>query len=195
MRGLAICVFLALTLVLLPSGVTFGQEKVGPNFEHLKGFGPMIGTWRYEGALLEDAPEIAKKGSDFIAQLSWRRILDKSVVEESWFVEYEDGTKISGKSLIGWNAKENRLMSGGMDSGGGMGLGTVEFDADAKSSTLTSKGIDGDGNETSFQGVVIVKDKDTITWHAAERTGGDVEGPSPVYTFKRVKTAGSKKAK
>lgn len=195
MRGLAICVFLALTLVLLPSGVTFGQEKVGPNFEHLKGYGPMIGTWRYEGPLLEDVPDIAKKGTDFVFEFSWKRILNKNVVEETWAIEFEDGTKISGKALAGWNAAEKTISYGSMNSTGNMSLGTVVFDAKAKTSTLTAKGINGDGEETTFTGVVTKTDKDTLTWQRLEGTGGIVEGSSPVYTYKRVKRAGSKKAK
>ncbi len=194
MRGLAICVFLALAVVLT-SGLSYGQEEVGPNFEHLKGYGPMIGTWRYEGPLLEDVPDIAKKGTDFIFQFSWKRILDKNVVEENWLVEFEGGVTYSGKALIGWNAAEKKLVYGGMDSHGGMSLGTVTFDTDANSSTLTEKGIDGDGEETSFTGVVTKTGKDTLTWQRLKGTGGIVEGASPVYTYKRVKRQGSKKAK
>lgn len=196
MRVLTYHFLVAILVVLLFDSVSYGQDVPGSNVEHLKPFGPMIGVWRYEGPLLEDVPEIAKKGSPFVAQLSWRRILDKSVVEEAWSVEYEDGTKVSGKSLIGWNAAEKQLVSGGMNSLGGMSLGNVVFDADAKSSTLTAEGIEGDGKKTSFKGVVIVKDKSAITWQALEHTGGDLEGPSPVYTFKRVrKPKGSKPVK
>ena len=40
----------------------------------------------------------------------------------------------------------------------------------------------------TFVGVVTVTGKDTLTWHGPRREGGLVEGPSPTYTFKRVKT-------
>jgi hypothetical protein len=188
-------VAITLTVVVLSCCVSYGQEVTGPNSEHLKCFDPMIGTWQYEGPLLEDVPEIAKKGSDLVFQFSWRRILNKSVVEENWAIEFEGGATLAGKALIGWNAAEKHLSYGGMDSYGGMSLGVVVFDADAKSSTLTEKGIDGDGKETSFKGVVIKTGKDTLTWQALERVGGIVEGPSPVYTYTRVKPEGSKQAK
>lgn len=196
MRGLTICVSLALAAVVLTSGVSFGQEEtVGPNFEHLKGYGPMIGTWRYEGPLLEDLPGIAEKGSDLVFQFTWRRILNKNVVEENWLLEFEGGKSISGKALVGWNAAEKHLSYGGMDSLGGMSLGVVVFDAKAKTSTLTEEGIDGDGKATTFTGVVTKTGKDTLTWQRLKGTGGIVEGPSPVCEFKRINRAGSKQAK
>jgi hypothetical protein len=176
-----------LTVLLFACGVSYGQDEPGPGFEHLKGYGPLLGTWRYEGPELEDVPGIAEKGTDFVFEFSWRRILNKNVVEENWLCEWEGGKTYSGKALIGWNAAEKKIAYGSMDSDGGMGLGTVVFDADAQSATLTEKGTDGEGKETSFKGVVIKTGKDTLTWQALERTGGIAEGPSPVYTFKRVK--------
>ena len=178
-----------LTVVLLLCGVTHGQEEPGPGFEHLKGFGPILGTWRYEGPLQEDLAGVAEKGTKMIFQFSWKRILNKSAIEENWSVEFEGGTTVSGKALKGWNADKKEIVSGGMNSLGGMSMGTVVIDKAAKTSTLSSKGIDGDGNETSNKGVVTVTGEDTITWQALERTGRLAEGRSPVYTFKRVKRA------
>lgn len=182
-----------LATVVVTCGVSYGQDKTGQDSDHLKDFGPMIGTWRYEGPLLEDEPGIAEKGTAFVFQFSWRRILNKKAVEENWSVEYEGGTKITGKSLIGWNAAEKQLVYGGMDSVGGMTLGTITPDTTNKAMPLTAKGIDGEGKETSFKGVVKKIDKDTLTWQGLERMGGTVQGDSPIYTFKRVaKTEGSK---
>ena len=39
--------------VFFTGGLVNGQQT-GPDLEHLKGYGPMLGTWRYEGPLLED---------------------------------------------------------------------------------------------------------------------------------------------
>jgi hypothetical protein len=149
----------------------------------------MLGTWKYEGPLLEDVPGMAEKGSKFSVTLTWRRILDKQAVMESWSGEFEGGKTFSGKALIGWNAAEKKLVYGSMNSNGGMNLGTVEFDRGAKTSTLTTEGVDGEGVNTSFKGVVTKTGRDTLTWQAVHRIGGMVEGPSPVYEFKRVKKA------
>ncbi len=112
---------------------------------------------------------------------------------EDLFVEIEGEKKISGKALIGWNAADQKIVYGGMGSLGGMGLGTVVFDRQAKTSTLTSKGVDGEGEETSIKTVVTKTGKDTLTFQVLERTGGIIEGSSPVYTFKRVPRAAGKK--
>jgi hypothetical protein len=147
----------------------------------------MLGTWQYEGPLLEDLPDIAEKGPKILFRFSWRRILNKSVVEENVLVELDGKTIIAVKALIGWNAEKKELAYGGMSSLGSLSLGTMNFDKTAKTATLTAKGIDGDGEETSFKAVVTKTGKDTLTWQALERVGGIVEGPSPVYAFKRVK--------
>jgi hypothetical protein len=181
-------VTLAAVAVFLTGGLVNAQQT-GPDFEHLKGYGLMIGTWRYEGPLLEDVPDMAKRGSNCVFQFSWRRILDKNVVMEDWSVEFEGDKKVSGRALIGWNAAEKRLVYGGMSSYGGVNLGTVVFDRRAKTSTLTSEGVDSEGDDTSFEGVVTKTGKDALTWRALQRSGGIVEGPSPEYTFKRVQRA------
>lgn len=178
-----------LTVVLLVGGVAYGQDEPSAASKHLKAYGPMIGTWRYEGPELEDMEGYAKEGDEIVFQFSWRRILDGSVVEENWSYGPKNGKAYSGKALIGWNAADKELFYGGMDSLGGSSLGTVVFDAKAKTSTLTSKEIDEEGKKWSFKGVVTKTGKDTLTWQALERTGGVKEGPSPVYTFKRVKRA------
>jgi hypothetical protein len=179
--------------VVLVSGLAYGQEP-DPGFEHLKNYGPMMGTWRYEGPLLEDVPDFADKGGKLVFQVSWKWILDKSVVEENWSVEFEGGDTVAGKALIGWNAKEKQLTYGGMDSTGAMSLGTVAFDTKAKSSTLTENGIGADGEDTEFKGIVKKTGKDTLTWQRLKGVGGIVEGPSPEYTFKKVKRGKRAKA-
>ncbi|TWU34845.1 DUF1579 family protein [Novipirellula artificiosorum] len=177
----------ALTVVLLTCGVTYGQDESGPGFEHLKSYGPMIGTWQYDGPSLQDVPGIAKKGTKVVFEFSWKWILDKSVVEETWSFGVKGGKTFSGKGLIGWNAAEKKVTFGTMDSFGGMVLGSSVYDAETKSRTYASNGIDGDGNKISSKGVLAKVDKDTLTFQALEQTGGSVfEGPSPIYTFKRV---------
>jgi len=176
-------------IVVLVCGVSYGQEEPGPNFEHLKCFGPLLGTWRYEGPLLENVPDIAEKGTKCVFQFSWRRILNKSALEENWSLEFEGGAKLAGKALTGWHAAEKKLVHGGMNSVGSISLGTVTYDKAAKSSTLTAKGVDSEGKATSFKGVLTKTSRDTLTWQALERVGGIVEGPSPIYSFKRVKRA------
>ena len=179
--------------VVFCCGFAWGQQAGPAPPDVMKPFGPMIGTWRYEGPLLESVPDMAEKGSKFVFQLSWRWILDKKVVLEDWSVEYEGGKKVSGKSLIGWNTADNTITYGGMDSNGGMGLGTIVFDAQAKTCTLTAESVNDEGQKLTEKNVVTKTGKDTITWQALERNGGVIEGPSPVYTLTRVPAVPGKK--
>ncbi len=174
--------------VLFACGISYGAEQKGPPpNEHLKCYGPFIGVWRYEGPLLEDVPDMAKKGSTFVFEFSRRWILDKNAVEGAWSIEFENGEKVSGKWLVGWNAAEKQIVSGGMNSAGSINLGSVTYDRAAKSLTAVTEGVNGDGGETSYKGVVTKTGKDTLTWQRLEGVGGIVEGESPVYEFKRIK--------
>ena len=113
--------------VVLVCGLTHGKEPTEAA-KHLKCYDALIGTWRYEGPLLEDVPDIAEKGPDIVFQFTWKRILDKNVIEHSWSVEFDGGETLAGKALVGWNAAEEEIVNGGMSSVGGIGLGTVTVD-------------------------------------------------------------------
>ncbi len=181
--------------VVLVCGLSHGKEPTEAA-KQLKCYDGLIGTWRYEGPLLEDVPDVEEKGSDVVIQLTWRRILNRNVVETTWSIDFKEAETIAGKGLIGWNAAEKEIVQGGMNSIGAIGFGTLTVDDAAESFTLTSEGIDGEGEETSIKTIVTKKDKNTLTWRALERKGGLVEGPSPEYTFKKVERAKrAKKAK
>ena len=184
-------------LMFVAAAVTGGfaiGEEPSQVPEELKGFRPILGTWRYDGPLLEDVPGLAEKGSNYVVEVTFRFILDKQAAMDDWTVEYAGGKKVYFKGLTGWNAGEKRLVRGDMSSIGSMSLGSIVFEDNGRVNTLTCKGIDSEGNEISFKGTIRKTGKDTMTWQAVERTGGDVEGPSPVYEFKRVKRTKGKKA-
>jgi hypothetical protein len=171
----------ALVFVVVAGGFACGAE---PN-EHLKGYSPFMGTWRHEGSVLEEAPGIPAKGTKMVVRWTWTWILDNQVVMNDWIIEYQDGKKLSGKDLIGWNAAEKKIIGGGMNSMGAMSINSSVIDG--KTVTTSSEGVEGDGRKTSLKIVLKKTDEDTLTLQVVERTGGDLVGPSPVYTFKRVK--------
>lgn len=187
------CLLMVVAAAVVTSGFAVGQEPSSMP-DHLKDLQPLLGTWRYEGPLLEDVPGIATKGSHYVFQGTFRFILDKQVLMEDWTVQYADGKKLMVKGMTGWNAAERKLVNGAMDSAGGMSLGTIEIDQETKTITLTTKGIDGEGKPRSLKATGKKIDEDTLTWQALERTGGMGEGKSPVYTLKRVERAKDKKA-
>jgi hypothetical protein len=163
------------------------SRKPGPNYEHLKFYRPLIGTWRYEGPLLEDIPGIAKKGAKYVDQATWRWILNRNAVEFVWSSEFEGGRRISGKGLSWWDASKKQIFATSMDTTGSVSHGTIVMKNAGKYSSYTSTGTTGEGEKTTFTGVLQRTDKDTLIFHAAERTGGLVEGPGPKYELKRIK--------
>jgi hypothetical protein len=186
------CLLLVVAAAFVTSEFAFGQEPSSVP-DHLKDLQALVGAWRYEGPLLEDVPGIAEKGSNYVFQGTFRFILDKQVLMEDWTVQFANGKKLMVKGMTGWNAAEKKLVNGAMDSSGGMTLGTIEIDRETKTTTLTTKGIDGEGKPCSLKATGKKIDEDTLTWQALERTGGMVEGKSPVYTLKRVERAKGKK--
>jgi len=179
--------------VVLTCGWSYAVEQPGSNFEHLKAYAPLIGTWRYEGPLQEDVPDMGKKGTNIKIQVSLRWILNKSAIQESVSAQFQGGAKYEGKALIGWDSSKERIVRGGMNSLGGIGLGTVVFDGEGKTLTSTSQGVSGDGEKTSSTNVTTLTGKDTYTWQALRREGGLIEGPSAKYTYQRVKRARQRK--
>ena len=187
-------IIFSLVVLVLSCGVSYGQEEPAAVSENLKCFGPFIGNWLYEGPLQEDLKGMAEKDTNMVVQTSLKRILNGSAVERNWTIKFEGGAEISGKSLSGWDAKEEKIVQGDMNSNGSISVGSVTHDKAAKSLTISLKGVDGEGKETSSEIVMTKTGKDTYTWKALERTGGLAEGPSPIYEFKRVKPQAKKQA-
>ena len=187
-------ILFSLVVFAISCGVSYGQEEPAAVSEHLKCFGPFLGNWRYEGPLLEDLEGMAEKDTEMIVQTSLKRILNGTAVERNWTIKFEGGAEITGKSLSGWDAKEEKIVQGDMNSYGGISVGSVTHDKAAKSLTSLLKGVDGEGKETSSKIVLTKTGKDTYTWQALERSGGRAEGQSPILEFKRVKPQSKKQA-
>jgi len=177
---------LTLAGITLASATAFAQGEAGLQFEHLKGYQPFVGKWRYEGPFMEEVPGLIEEDANCVIEVTRRWILDKNAIEEKTTLEIVGGRTFHAQSLIGWNASEQTIVKGGMDSLGGVGLGTAVIDSDEKSVTITSEGVDAEGEETSTAILLTKTGKDTLEWQATQRTGGLLQGPSPVYTFKRV---------
>jgi hypothetical protein len=178
---------LSVASLAVASAILLGQaEETVSNYEHMKCYDQLVGTWCYDGPLLEDTP-IAKKGSDFLAHMSFTWILNKSAIEVTWKVEYEGGVEVTGKSLHGWNPAEDHIVTGGMDSLGALHLGEVSHDCEKKLWTLKLKGVAPSGDSTSTTITNTLPNPNTLVWQATERQGGDLTGPSPKYEFKRCK--------
>ena len=151
----------------------------------MKSYEALIGTWVYEGPLLEDVPGLAKKGSQYYFEGTFEWILEKSAIEENWQARFEDGATISAKGLTGWGDK--KLVSGGMFSGGGYFLADVTLNQDGRTWIYKSKVVDAEGKKSSDTFILELMDDDTLIVHSEDREGSDMPPESPEYTFKRLK--------
>lgn len=169
------------------SSVSYGQEMPS-NYEHLKSFEARIGEWVYDGPVREDFSGIMDKGDEIVARSTVKWILDKNAVEMKLSVTIKkSGLKYTSKALIGWDAQQEQIIGGGMNSFGGHELGTVTFNKDTKTWTSEWKGRDGEGKETSNTLVATLLDKDSLQVQGLDRKGGLAQGDSPKYIYKRVK--------
>lgn len=183
---------ITLAIAFVACGIACAQESANPNADQLKCYAPFIGTWRYEGPMLEELPGLVEKGTNCVIEFTWKRIMNKASLESSLRVEIEGhGMIYADKSLIGWNAADQQIVYGGTSSNGAVFLGTAEPAAEGKSLTCAARGSDSDGGEISNRSVFTVTDRNTLTFEALERTGPIVQGPSPVYTLTRVRPAKS----
>jgi hypothetical protein len=179
-------------VVCLYSGCAFAQAELPSNYEHIKCYDQLIGTWVYEGEAKETAEGIVDKGDKVLIRLRFRWILEKNAVETDFYGEVPDkGIKVSNRSMIGWDTAAGQIVEGGMNSVGGSNHAIIVYDPDKKTFTATNKGVDGKGEPVSGRSVVTVKDKDTIVMQAFDRKGGWFQGDGPAMTYKRVARAKS----
>lgn len=98
------------------------------------------------------------------------------------------GTIYEEKVLIAWHAGASKIVYAGAAADGSVLLGSTEPDEAAKTLHPSAEGVTGEGGKITYRGVFAKTDEDTVTWQALERTGSPlIEGPSPLYTFKRFR--------
>jgi hypothetical protein len=164
-----------------------GQADVSPNYEHLKAFDALIGTWVYDGPVLEDVPDFPGKGTPMAVHMTWRWLYNKAAIEYKWEAKIGALPKFEGISLDGWNAAEEEIVSRGVASTGSISSGIVSFSDDGKRLTVPVKTVEPDGAITSGTVVYVMKDQNTFVWKNIDRQGNDLPPNSPEYRFKRMK--------
>jgi hypothetical protein len=126
-----------------------------------------------------------KKGTPFVIEASWKWVLNKSVIEEEWESTAEDGTVISGKNLVGWDPKTEKIFVMRTNSAGGYDEGMVEFDDEKGVFISKTSGISGDGKEYTGTCVITRVNADEFIFQVCDRTG-QLTGDGPKLTFRRV---------
>ena len=179
--------FIAVLAVFAIGGVVLGQEQASSDSNPLSCYEQLIGQWIYEGPAGEPGAGNAATAGKIVFRSSNKWILDGKVVETEWELAVPDIPKMTGKVLITWDPAEKRIVSGGVSSRGGFGLGTVKYDTATKTFTSESKGVDGEGKKGSTAVVMRIIDADTYVWQWKGQVDGEEKQETPEWKFKRVK--------
>ena len=175
--------------LFLIGGVVLGQDQdqASSDPNPLSCYEQLIGEWTYEGPAGEPGSSDTADAGKVVFRGSTQWILDKKALETVWEFEVPGVPKMAGKTLITWDPAEKRIVSAGVSSRGGFGLGTVKYDAATKTFTSESKGVDGEGRKGSTSVVMRMVDADTYVWQFKGQVDGEEMPESPEWTFKRVK--------
>jgi hypothetical protein len=170
----------------LLGGLASGQEMPS-NYQHIKCYDQLIGTWEHAGPSTESVEGLLEKGDPIRLRLRMRWIVEKNAVETDLTAEIvNSGFTFRSRGMIGWDPAAKQIVEGAMNSIGGSNHAMVTYDPDKKTFTSINKGVDGQGEPVTSRTILTVKDKDTITIQGLDRKGGLLEGDGAVLTYKRV---------
>jgi hypothetical protein len=169
------------TAVLLAASMVVGQaDGPGSNYEHLEKIEWLIGEMEWTSEAEDDVPGVCEKGDKLCGWAEHEWVLNKNAIE----VHVKIKTATEGKEvlayrgMIGWDAKEGKIVSAGFDSTGGRGMSTWVQDGDSWS--LKGKGCNGEGKETSSTLIVAKVDDNHISIHTVDRWEGGEKLPDGV---------------
>jgi len=170
-----------LTLALIATLV--GAQPDAPS-THLKPLQPLIGQWVYVGPLQSDSPAIGPKGTEFIAIGTYTWAINRNALRIEWVAKSADRKPVQFVELIGWDAKQTKLVSHGFGSAGHVEHNVWSCDNGVV--ICDTKGVDAEGKEIalkylhSFEG-------DTMTMRMVELTVEGKEQPEEQYKYRRVR--------
>lgn len=183
---------LSAAALVVVSSMLVGQAASQPsNYEHLKIYEALVGTWVYDGPLLEDLPVLdLKKGTPFRIEstISWGS--DKNVINTNNSWQFGGRSRITAHIVTFWDAKSKTIVARGVNNIGGYGEHSTTYDPATRTWTTKDVVIDAAGETTTAVVVMSLVDPDTLTWQVRERTGPGLTPESPKYTGKRLKPMG-----
>jgi hypothetical protein len=174
------------TTLLLAASIVVGQAQAPTgNYEHLKQLEWIVGTWEAEVEAREAGPGFeAGQKVQLRMENEWQ--LQKNIIAVAWTVKVHDFTLSAHQGIIGYDAANERVVSGGFDSLGGYRYAVWSGESPEWMADRT--GAEGDGKKVSSVLVLKRVNADTFTTQSTKRTedGEELEDEPPV-TWKRVK--------
>jgi hypothetical protein len=175
--------------IVLASSVVLGQADAPvSNYEHLKAIEWLIGEIEWTAEAEEAVPGVCEKGDKLQGSAEHEWILNKNAIEVELSIKTADGGVeiLAHQGIIGWDAGEKRIVSGGFNSLGGHGVSTWIQEGDKW--LLKGKGVTGDGKKTTSTLIVSKIGDKSFTIQTVDRTEGDEklpDGDPAICTFIR----------
>ena len=147
----------------------------GADEDYLKDLQWLIGQWR--------AASIARP-----LELTFDWMAQRNFIDNSYTVGKGEADAVSGRQIIGWDARLGRIVSWHFHSDGG--FGSDVWIKDGSRWVIEATGFSRDGSQSAALNVLTPIDADSYTWRSIKRTLDGVALPdtSPVKMI-RVRPA------
>lgn len=172
----------SLGTIALVAALTAGQAEVPA--AHTKIFQPLIGQWVRIGSAQSDSPAFGPKGTEFSAVITYTWAINKNALQIRWVGKAAQKKPVQFVELIGWDAKQKKLVSQGFSS-----LGAVEHNVwsrKGKTVICDTKGMDAEGKEVTMK-YLHTFDGDTMTFRLTDMIVHGEKQPDEEYTYRRVR--------
>jgi len=147
----------------------------GSNEDYLKDLEWLIGDW---------AP--AAKDSPLKLHFEW--MAQRNFIKNTYALNQEGKTALTGGQIIGWNPKLGRIVSWHFDAEGG--FGDDAWTKDGAKWVIEAKGVFRNGSESKAVNVLTPIDANSFTWQSVKRTLDGVALPdTAVVKMVRVQPA------
>jgi hypothetical protein len=162
-------------------------EETVSNYKHLKQIEWIIGEIEWTTEAEKDIPGVCEQGDKLWGWAEHEWVLNKNAIVVRLSIETADeGTEVlSYQGMIGWDAGEERIVSGGFNSMGSHSTSVWSREGDKW--LLEGKGVLGTGEKTTSTLVISNIGAESLTVQTIDRTEGDEALPdSPVIELIRV---------
>jgi len=151
---------------------------------HLKDLQPLVGQWVRIGPAQSDSPAFGPKGTEFSSVITYTWAINKNALQIRWVGKAANKKPVQFIELIGWDAKQKKVVSQGFGSDGAVEH-NVWF---RKGNTVIcdTKGIDAEGKEVTLK-YVHTFDGDSMTYRMTDMIVDGEKQPDEEYTYRRVK--------
>ena len=173
--------------LLLAASMVVGQTSASSNYEHLKQIEWIIGEIEWTSEAEKEIPGVCEKGDKLCGWAEHEWVLNKNAIVVRLSIETADkGIEVlSYQGMIGWDAGETRIVSGGFNSIGSHSTSVWSCEGDKW--LLKGKGVLGTGEKTTSTLVISNIGAESLTVQTVDRTEGDEALPDgPAIQLIRV---------